>query len=67
VDTKLLFENESYAIRGAYFEVNKSKDHGFFEAVYQGGVEIEFEIRDVPYVSQPKFNLSYRGRLLSSY
>jgi len=37
VDTKLLFENESYAIRGAYFEVNKSKDHGFFEAVYQGG------------------------------
>ena len=41
MDTKLLFENESYAIRGAYFEVNKSKDHGFFEAVYQGAPEFD--------------------------
>ena len=67
MDTKLLFEKESYAIRGAYFEVNKSKDYGFLEAFYQGFLVIAFEIKDIPYVSQPKFSLSYGRRQLSLY
>ena len=50
---ELLFEEEFYAIRGACFEVYKAKDCGFLEAVYQECLGIEFEEKNIPFVSQP--------------
>jgi GxxExxY protein len=60
----LLFERESYTLRGAFFEVYKDKGNGFLEDVYQECLEIELEERGVPFVAQPMLELSYKGRTL---
>jgi GxxExxY protein len=62
----LIYEEESFAIRGACFEVYKEKGCGFLESVYQECLEIEFEMRGIMFVPKPKLQLEYKGRLLRS-
>ena len=68
VDKKLLFEKESYAIRGAIFEVYRELGCGFLEAVYQECLEKELKKWNIPYVAQPELSLFYKGeRLKQTY
>lgn len=60
----LLYEEDSYRLLGACFEVYKDKGCGFLEAVYQECLGIEFEIQGIPFVPQAKLALSYKGRPL---
>ena len=60
----LIYEQESYALRGAIFEVYKDKGNGFLEGVYQECLEIESEDRGIAFVAQPELELSYKGRTL---
>ena len=60
----LLYEDESYRILGACFEVYKEKGPGFLEAVYQECLAIEFEEREIPFLEQPELVLEYRARQL---
>lgn len=60
----LIYKQESYSIRGAVFEVYKEKGCGFAEPVYQECLEIEFGIKSVPAVPQPRLLLNYKGRQL---
>ena len=62
----LIYEEESFAIRGACFEVYKERGCGFLESVYQECLEIEFEMRGILFVPKPKIQLDYKGRLLRS-
>jgi len=48
----LLFHKESYAIRGAVFEVYREMGCGFLEAVYQECMEKELRLRGIPFVAQ---------------
>jgi len=57
----LIFEKESYAIRGAAFEVYKEKGCGFLEAVYQECLEIELGLQSIPHLAKPKLQLEYKG------
>lgn len=59
---KLFLEEETYAIRGACFEVYKEKGNGYLEEVYQECLEIELEMQDIPFVAQPGLALTYKGR-----
>ncbi len=61
---KLLFEKESYAIRGAVFEVYREMGCGFLEAVYQECLEKEFDKQNIPYISQCELKLTYKGEFL---
>jgi GxxExxY protein len=61
---KLFFEDESYEIRGAFFDVYYEMGNGFLEAVYQECLEIEFGLRGVPFVSQPVISLVYKTKEL---
>lgn len=63
---ELLYKDESYAIRGACFEVYKDKGCGFLESVYQECMEIELELSSVPFKAQPKLTLEYKSRKLES-
>jgi len=63
---KLEFEKETYEILGACFEVYKDKGSGFLEAPYQECMEIELELRGVPFVAQQTLPLEYKGRRLKS-
>jgi GxxExxY protein len=60
----LLYEQETYRILGACFEVYKEKGCGFLEAVYQECLEIEFGLQGIPFVPQVQLALSYKGRPL---
>ena len=61
---KILYEDESYNIRGAVFEVYREMGCGFLEAVYQECLEKELLIRKIPFASQQKLTLLYKGRKL---
>jgi GxxExxY protein len=61
----LLFEQETYRILGACFEVYKEKGCGFLEAVYQECLEIEFEMQGIFFVPQKELKLTYKGRSLT--
>ena len=60
----LLFEEETFAIRGAVFEVYREMGCGFLEAVYQECLQKELTARGIPFVSQPELKLTYKGKLL---
>lgn len=66
--TQLLHEHESYAIRGACFEVYKEMGPGFLEAVYQECLGKEFTRRNIPFSAQQELSLQYKGeRLTQTY
>ena len=63
-ENEFLFEEESYAIRGAIFEVYREIGCGFLEVVYQECLEREFRKRKIPFVSEPGLTLTYKGEPL---
>jgi GxxExxY protein len=48
-------------------EVHGILGPGRLEAVYQEALEIELELREIPFVPKPKVPVSYKGRELRSY
>ena len=60
----LLYENESYKIRGACFEVYKILGSGFLEAVYQEALAKDFELRKIPFQAQKLLPVFYKGEAL---
>jgi len=64
--SELLFNEETYQIRGACFEVYKEKGCGFLEGVYQECLGIELSSHGIPFVAQPKLELEYKGRKLKT-
>ena len=57
----LIFEEESFAIRGACFEVYKTLGSGFLEAVYQEALAQEFRLQNIPFQEQCELMLQYKG------
>jgi GxxExxY protein len=57
----LLLREETYAIRGAVFEVYKAMGAGFLEAVYQECLGLEFVSAGLPFRATPRLKLSYKG------
>jgi len=60
-------EHQTYAIRGAIFEVYKEIGPGFLESVYQECLEREFRLRAIPYQRQAELRIEYKGSLLDQY
>ncbi|MDI7776003.1 GxxExxY protein [Asticcacaulis sp. EMRT-3] len=60
----LLYEAETFAIRGAVFEVSREMGIGFLESVYQNCLQREFVLRNIPAISQPSLTLMYKGEFL---
>ncbi len=62
---ELVFEEESYAIRGAIFEVYKEIGCGFLEAVYQECLAREFFARNIDFIEQVELPVKYKGKKLN--
>ena len=60
-------EEETYAIIGAAMEVHSILGRGYVEAVYQEAMEIEFELREIPFVSEPRTQIEFKGRILKRH
>lgn len=64
----LIYEQESYRIRGACFEVYREMGAGFLEAVYQECMERELRMSSVPFIAHPRIQMNYKGdRLKCEY
>lgn len=61
---ELLFKEETYAIRGALYEVYNVLGAGFLEAVYQEALEIELAKRKIPFQAQLEIPLTYKDVVL---
>jgi len=60
-----LFKDESYALRGAIFDVYREMGCGFLEAVYQECLEKELQRKSIPFISQPELKLFYKNEPLN--
>lgn len=60
----LIRKEECYQIIGSCMRVHSDKGNGFLEPVYQECLEIDFELEEIPFVSQAPLRLEYRGRKL---
>lgn len=64
----LVLADETFAIRGAAFEVYKTMGAGFLEAVYQECLGVEFGQRSIPFRATPQLALTYKDiRLRQGY
>ena len=63
----ILHSAETYAIRGACFEVYNTLGPGFLEAVYQEALALEFQDAGIPFEEQAGLRLSYKGRTLEQF
>ncbi len=64
---EIIYREESYEIIGACFEVYKQKGCGFTEPVYQECLALEFGLREIPFVAQPKVEMEYNGVRLEQF
>ena len=62
MDEKLIYAEETYAVRGAIFEVYKTLGDGYLEEVYQNAMEEELKLRSIPFVAKKELHIMYKGR-----
>ena len=62
MDEKLIYEEETFAIRGAIFEVYKTLGDGYLEEVYQNALEEELKLRGIPFAAKKELHIVYKGR-----
>ena len=58
---QMIYPDESYAIRGAVFEVYRELGNSFQEEVYQQCLEREFSMRDIPFSPKKELRIHYKG------
>lgn len=63
----LIFEEESYRIRGSVFEVYKELGAGFLETVYQEALELEFGDQKIPFTAQHTLEINYKHHQLKQF
>jgi GxxExxY protein len=59
-----IFKDQGYKLMGAAFEVYNDRRYGMAEEVYQESLEIELEIREIPYSAKQELSCFYKGREL---
>ncbi len=61
----LLYKEEVYKIIGAAMEVHTELGPGFLESVYEEALTLEAEKRNIPYRTQVKILVKYKGQQLN--
>ena len=61
---EIIYQEESYKIMGACFEVYKEMGCGFLESVFQECLGLELAAQDIPFRPQARLLLSYKSQRL---
>src|SRR5689334_11790154 len=62
-----MFKDEGYKLMGAAFEVYNQLGYGMAEEIYQQSLEIELELRGIPYCSKQQLPVFYKERKLATF
>ena len=65
--SQLLYEDESYKIRGAVFEVYNSIGGGIKEKIIERALKKELEIRGLPISNQKRISIFYKDEKVGVY
>ena len=57
-----IYQDESFAIRGAIFEVYETLGSGYLEEVYQNALEEELTTRKIPFSAKKPLHVFYKNR-----
>ena len=60
MENELIYEDETYAIRGAVYEVYKTLGNGYLEEVYQNALEEELKLRGIPFEAKKELHIHYK-------
>ena len=66
-ENKLLFKEEVYHIVGAALDVLNELGHGFYEKSYEKALVVEFGLRNIPYMQQPRYDMLYKGHRVGQF
>lgn len=61
-----MFKEEGYQFMGAAFEVYNQLGYGMAEEVYQQSLEIELELRAIPFLTKHELAVFYKQRQLET-
>jgi GxxExxY protein len=64
---ELLFKDEVYQVVGSALEVLNTLGHGLLEKPYENALIVEFKIRNIPYIQQPRFPVLYKSVNVGDY
>jgi GxxExxY protein len=64
-ESEKIKDERTYKIIGTAMEVHRQLGCGFLEPVYQEALEREFQLQGIPYKSQPKVQILYKGEPLN--
>jgi GxxExxY protein len=59
-----IYKEEGYRLMGAAFELYNDRGYGLAEEIYQECLEMELELRAIPYVAKQELKCFYKGREL---
>jgi GxxExxY protein len=65
--TELIHEDLTFAIIGTAMEVHRQLGPGYLESIYQAAMEVELRQRAIPFESQKRIQIAYRGVLLGDH
>lgn len=63
----LLFKKEVYQIVGCAMEVLNGLGHGLHEKPYENALVVEFRLRGIPFVQQPRYDVVYKQVKVAEY
>ncbi len=62
MENKIIYQELSYRIMGAVFEVHNTLGPGFLESLYEEALAYEFELRGIAFEKQKEIAVRYKGR-----
>ena len=64
---QLIYEDETYLLRGIFMQIHRSLGCGFAEIVYKDALVIEFEELDIDFIREKKYEIIYRKKVLPHF
>ena len=62
----MMLKQQGYDLMGAAFEVYNELGYGMAEEVYQQSLEIELQLRSIPFRSKAELDVFYKARILTA-
>ena len=61
------YGDETHSIIGCSMEVLNELGHGLLEKPYENALCVEFGLRDIPYIQQPRYSVLYKNIQVGEY